>query len=481
MKKIFSLILFITIFGLSISIAQEQWNYVGKMTFPSSDTSFVRPFLCHVDMNGNLWVTSSRSTDTSAHNVIYKLPAGKTTFEKFIDFTAIKHRLVGSIKGITSVGNDIFITADIPYALYAPNTLGLIMRFRNGDPQKRETFANSMVSGDANNADLNVQSGGGTGTTIFCIAATKDTFLYSGIGYLNSIRVFNYNSSITSPAYGSWVGWTDYQNTPTEPGGLAPTGADVIRDISLIPGRNYDDSTSKGAVFYTSRNSLPTNSTGGVAVWAGGKKMNPKIYAGQRVTDAAGMLAFGSYVPYGITVDNSEQLWVAGPDSIRRWVKFFQVAGNFAMEAGELPSKNSMTNPVSNGAPFITPNDVALTNDNKTAYVIDAVGRCAWKFTYGVSDVKENTSKPAKFELSQNYPNPFNPSTIITFEIPYSSKVVLKVYNMLGEEISTLVNETKAAGKHTVVFNSKNLPTGIYYYKAFFGNSCISKKMMLVK
>ncbi|HEY9188264.1 MAG TPA: T9SS type A sorting domain-containing protein [Ignavibacteria bacterium] len=88
---------------------------------------------------------------------------------------------------------------------------------------------------------------------------------------------------------------------------------------------------------------------------------------------------------------------------------------------------------------------------------------------------------PSEFSLGQNYPNPFNPTTNIEFAIPKSAKVSLKVYNMLGQEMATLVNETKEAGKYVVTFNSGNLPSGTYYYKLSADNYSEVKKMMLMK
>ncbi|MCS7053567.1 MAG: T9SS type A sorting domain-containing protein [Ignavibacterium sp.] len=86
-----------------------------------------------------------------------------------------------------------------------------------------------------------------------------------------------------------------------------------------------------------------------------------------------------------------------------------------------------------------------------------------------------------KFELSQNYPNPFNPSTTINFSIAERSNVSLKVYDMLGKEVATLVDEVKEAGQHTVNFNASNLASGIYVYKLVAGNFTASKKMVLMK
>ncbi len=92
-----------------------------------------------------------------------------------------------------------------------------------------------------------------------------------------------------------------------------------------------------------------------------------------------------------------------------------------------------------------------------------------------------------KFALNQNYPNPFNPSTMISYQLAASGNVVLKVYDMLGREVTTLVNEFQTAGLHTAVFNmqqvqsSLQLPSGVYFYKLESGNYVSIKKMVLLK
>jgi len=88
---------------------------------------------------------------------------------------------------------------------------------------------------------------------------------------------------------------------------------------------------------------------------------------------------------------------------------------------------------------------------------------------------------PAKFCLEQNYPNPFNPATTINYQIPIKSKVTLKVYNSLGEELITLVNENKNAGRYEVNFDGSKLVSGIYIYRLTAGRYAASKKLILLK
>ncbi len=94
---------------------------------------------------------------------------------------------------------------------------------------------------------------------------------------------------------------------------------------------------------------------------------------------------------------------------------------------------------------------------------------------------KETNLIPANFELSQNYPNPFNPTTEIKYSIPQNGYVTLKVYNLLGQEIATLVDKEQNAGTYKVVFNASNLASGIYMYTLKSGSYSLTKKMALVK
>ncbi|MFA4818833.1 MAG: T9SS type A sorting domain-containing protein [Patescibacteria group bacterium] len=93
----------------------------------------------------------------------------------------------------------------------------------------------------------------------------------------------------------------------------------------------------------------------------------------------------------------------------------------------------------------------------------------------------EDESVPTRYSLSQNYPNPFNPATTIRFGLPNSEYVNLIVYDLLGREVATLINESKLAGYHTVEFNPGNLPSGIYLYKLTAGKFTKTEKMMLMK
>lgn len=102
--------------------------------------------------------------------------------------------------------------------------------------------------------------------------------------------------------------------------------------------------------------------------------------------------------------------------------------------------------------------------------------------TYGTVDVEEEPKTvPSEFVLFQNYPNPFNPTTTINYQLPENGFVTIKIYDMLGKEIATLVNENKSAGYYKVEFNASKLTSGVYIYTINANNFIQSKKMLLTK
>jgi hypothetical protein len=100
------------------------------------------------------------------------------------------------------------------------------------------------------------------------------------------------------------------------------------------------------------------------------------------------------------------------------------------------------------------------------------------KFTV-VKDYKGNI--PNNFILSQNFPNPFNPATTISYSIPQMGFVTIKVFDVLGNEIATLVNEQKAVGDYKINFNANKYASGVYFYQLKTHNIVLTKKMVLLR
>ncbi len=129
---------------------------------------------------------------------------------------------------------------------------------------------------------------------------------------------------------------------------------------------------------------------------------------------------------------------------------------------------------------YIYNDDIKYLSNGTLSYRIKQID-FGGNFEY--SDVIEISSFAKSYELSQNYPNPFNPTTNIQFVIPSGVEGIttLKVYNILGKKVATLVNELKEPGSYKVDFNAANLPSGVYFYNLKTGNFTATKKMFLLK
>ena len=140
----------------------------------------------------------------------------------------------------------------------------------------------------------------------------------------------------------------------------------------------------------------------------------------------------------------------------------------------------------------VTDTSLSLTNlQSDTTYYwrvrsINDSTQSGWSFyksfsTNIISAVKASNKIPVSYELFQNYPNPFNPSTTIRFQIPASSKVSLKIYDILGREVADLVNKRLSPGSYNINWNAGMLSSGIYIYRLQAGDFVKSKKLLLLK
>ena len=210
---------------------------------------------------------------------------------------------------------------------------------------------------------------------------------------------------------------------------------------------------------------------------------------------------------YGQTLNYFFQEWIYGENE-----PTYSVGWNSSLVSGDIYNMNINVNQVTNSNPtfFTMPvqikihtslGDTTVTLFNDTQYQnfqFEVVGQpLSIVFDPGNWILKNNTTvtevndfyQPLNFSLEQNYPNPFNPSTTISYTIPESGLVTLKVYDVLGREVATLVNEQNEAGIHQVDFNASNLNSGVYFYTIESSNPSVSsgqsfvetKKMILIK
>lgn len=129
-----------------------------------------------------------------------------------------------------------------------------------------------------------------------------------------------------------------------------------------------------------------------------------------------------------------------------------------------------------------TPRGIAFSVSGDTAYVAGFDGHTIQMFKRGPVYVRPDPDGvPNGFILSQNYPNPFNPSTTISFIIPHSSLVIVKVYDVLGREVRTLVNEEMKPGSYEVTWDATGFASGVYFYRLQAGSFTETRKLMLLR
>lgn len=136
------------------------------------------------------------------------------------------------------------------------------------------------------------------------------------------------------------------------------------------------------------------------------------------------------------------------------------------------------------GSGGVGPRQVVAMNNlryNITTYDGNGYSIPEGRFESSLSVDDEANEFPYDYILSQNYPNPFNPITVIAYQVLVGGKVTLKVYDVLGNEITTLVNEEKSAGNYQITFNASYLSSGVYFYRLFFGDKSTTKSMILLK
>lgn len=185
---------------------------------------------------------------------------------------------------------------------------------------------------------------------------------------------------------------------------------------------------------------------------------------------------FGNGVSLSPVVSNNDLFVLSyNTDGIIQWAK---AAGSNGYDMGSTITGDNNGNLYLTG--FIGENSIFDTIAINSDYVNIFLAKLNSGSVVSMEDnLNENT--PIRFSLYQNYPNPFNPSTLISYQLPVNSKVILKVYDVLGNEIAVLVNEEKSAGTYEVNFSSSELPSGVYLYSMEANNFRETKKMILLK
>jgi hypothetical protein len=197
------------------------------------------------------------------------------------------------------------------------------------------------------------------------------------------------------------------------------------------------------------------------------------------------VLTFGGFL-YLINVSNPDSLVITASIQTQYSVRHVKVAGEYAVTGKTLINLRDHLNPkiVAAYTPFI--NEIAEDVVVKGLYVyalFSTTGLHILQLDTLTTTVKgwRDPRSPVSYSLFQNYPNPFNPSTTISYDLPTRSHVTLRIFNVLGQTVETLVNGNAEAGRHQVQWNPGHLASGVYFYRLQAGNFVENKKMILLR
>ncbi len=452
-----------------LASAQSQWSYLRAASFPlvGADTVKARPFLATTSADGSLYLISSRATDTLAHNAVWKLAQGGTQLTLVDDLFSDAN--VNSVRGIASIGNDVLITTNTKPVPSGPG-IGAIYVYPGGSTTGRAVF-----------------QGSGYGTFPYGIAATKNGYVYAALSFLTGFRAYDFTPG--SANYGKWI--VQDPSVVSEKAGHDQCALSQLRDVAVNPTVSYN-TASQDNVFYTTRNATPSTAPdncvrygGTLSAWSGGTASAWKTYTSEPVTSLDGAFSLTSYVAPGITVDKAGTVYLAGPDSSRRFVKGYSVTGTFAFEddTKRFPSKTTPLSgeAVANGAPFRAPVDVAISADERFAYVIDRDARKVFVFANNLIVSAEKGAEATGLFLAAPGPNPVRGETTLRFALRESGPAVLAVYDALGREVSRLVDGMTAAGEQSVTFDASALAPGLYLVRLDANGAHASQTLVRIR
>ena len=361
----------------------------------------------------------------------------KTTGEETIfnkSNSCLPSNIVSSI-AIDGLGNKWIGTHDSGLAKYVDTTWTVYTTSNSGLPSM---YINSIVIDGSGNKWIGTYSGGLAKyvDTTWTVYTTSNSSLPSM--YINSIAIDGSGNK--------WIG--------TYGGGLA----------------KFIDTTWK--VYTTSNSDLPSNNVLSIAIDSSGNKWIGTMSGLIKYDDTTWTIYnssnsdLPSNIISSIAIDGSGNKWIGTVNGLAKFVDTTWTV---------YTTSNS-------GLPYNWVLSIAIDSSGNKWIGTDS-GLAVYKEGGVVTSVKgiSKTNNPKVFSLFQNYPNPFNSSTLISYHLPASAFVVLKVYDVLGREIETLVNEVQNVGNHSEQFNATKIPSGAYFYRIDIGTHHDTKKLLLLK
>jgi len=451
-------------FILKTNDGGETWENVGY-NFKAQVYSFAIP-------SANVWYVGN------AINQIFKTTDGGATF------TRQTHPIVST----TTDFNDMsFVSVDTGYAV---SSGGKIIKTVNGGTTWTDAntpfgtsgvwslytpTANKVIAVGASAKAYMTTDGGTTWTAMTTgIPGTffVTRFYNESFGLIGGFSTPNPVLSKTSDGGATWT----------------PVAMPTDQGMSSLWGIGFKDVNT---FWVTDVNGTIAYTTDGGTTWSTGKKViGNTIFSVSVFGDRMWMTGNGGTIIKGYSNPNvpvelaSFAAAINGQNVVLNW-----------KTATELNNKGFQIEKKLNGSnwtdlTFVKGNGTTST-ENSYSYVDKNAGSGTISYrlkqidfdgSYEYSDeVLVEMLAPTSFELSQNYPNPFNPATVISYRIPYTTMVELTIYNILGREVSTLVNEIQETGIYNVSFDASKLSSGVYFYELKAGNFNAKKKMVLIK
>ncbi len=264
-------------------------------------------------------------------------------------------------------------------------------------------------------------------------------------------------------------------------------------DENFIPSDNVKQSNNGTMVFAAENAQLINDAAFRIKAGSIGQKVAYCPNTSSQIKFSFNVTESGSYYAWGrmyfessgnprnsfyLQVDNGPKLTFGNSNnSYDKW--HWEGHSLIPLPIGTLTAGNH-TITVSGREAYITVmlNQLLITND---AYFVPTDNNVTFSKPSDSTNYSINLEEPSSYKLSQNYPNPFNPSTTISFSVPKDGMVSLKVYNILGAQVASLVDEVKSTGTYNIKFDASNLASGIYLYKLITPDYVQTKKMILVK
>jgi Secretion system C-terminal sorting domain len=481
-KILLRLFLFSFLFIISI-YAQPDTMWVKSFGFDFEDFGYG----VQQTTDGGFIVVGSSQIFSSGPSFIWLIKtnsSGDTLWTKLIETT------------FSSIGYSIKQTADGGYIIVGQNdVLSLIKTDALGDVTWIQSYG--FVSGVDSGRDVQEILGGYivTGyTRSFGANTNEDLWL---------LRMDGNGDTLWTKTYGGEANDRGYSVKQTSDGGFIITGSlntDSFDDLWIVKTDSNGDTTwtrTYNTTFTSTGRSIQQTTDGGYIIagsnsfiFSMGKAILLKINSSG---DTEWVKEFDGSTDNGA---NSVQQTTDGGFIFTGFFREFPGAGNEDIWLVKTDS-NGDTTWTQRITGFTYDRGTSVQQISDGGYIVSGYGRLPAAFIEDILLARFEPEKPTSvddneltnlstYDLEQNFPNPFNPSTKIKFSIPfvemgYAPSVQLIVYDVLGNEISTLVNEEKSAGSYEVDFNASELTSGIYFYQLKAGNFVQTKKMILLK